>query len=242
MLWIKDKVEVVNLVMFFISATLIYLVGIYQHSKIIKVCRKEKEMTWKLDVTNSILLLIHFGHKLLLHGVTFLVQDLSSYTGDWFCYVSKFLTYYLMLYTSTHSLVVSVLKYVLIVQWSKSLVIGKEKIKQSFFYLNFLHPIITISFHIILKPDFFYVYDGFAQIDRCLGDPKNNWNEFVNRSQTKLHNMCNFPSQTDKIDFEVMLQITKFGACWLQVIILYLITFNVFEIIVYCRIFWYMRR
>ena len=70
-------------------------------------------MTWKLDITNSILLLVHFGQKLLLHGVTFLVPDLSIHTGDWLCYVAKFITYYLSLYTMTHSLVVSILKYVL---------------------------------------------------------------------------------------------------------------------------------
>ena len=47
MWWIKDKVETANLVMFFIAATFIYCVGVYQHSKIIKVCQKEKEMSWK---------------------------------------------------------------------------------------------------------------------------------------------------------------------------------------------------
>ena len=242
MWWIKDKVETANLVMFFITATLIYCVGIYQHSKIIKVCQKEKEMTWKLDITNSILLLVHFGHKLLLHGVTFLVPDLSIYTGDWLCYVSKFITYYLSLYTTTHSFVVSILKYVLIVHWRTSQDIGKDKIKDSFFYINFLHPILMISLHLILRPDFFYVYDGYAQIDRCLGDPNNHWNENIYRPQTKLHNICSFPSQSNELDAEFMLQITKWGACWIQVIILYLISFNIFEIIVYFRVFWCMRR
>ena len=53
MWWIKDKVEAANLIMFFITATFIYSVGVYQHLIIIKVCQKEKEMTWKLDINRK---------------------------------------------------------------------------------------------------------------------------------------------------------------------------------------------
>ena len=242
MWWIKDNLETLSLVTFFITASFIYLIGLYQHSKIVKVCKKEKEMTWKLDVTNSILLIIHFGHKLLLHGVTHLVQDLSIYTGDWLCYLSKFITHYLSLYTIAHSLLVSILKYIIIVNWRTSLKVGKEKIKEIFFYLNFLHPIVTISFHLIFRPDFFLAYDGYAQIDRCLGDPKNNWKENSNTSQTKLHNLCIYPEPTNEYNIKYILQAAGWGMCWIQVILLYLITFNFFEILFYCRIFSFMRR
>ena len=239
MWWIKDWIETV---IFFISAVIIYLIGLYQHSRIIKVCVKEKDMTWKLDVTNSILLLIHFGHKLLLHGVTFLVQDLSIYTGDWLCYISKVITHYLGLYTTAHSLVVGILKYFLVVHLSSTRDVRKEKIKLLFFYLNFLHPLLTISFHLLIRSDFYIAYDGFAQIDRCLGDPKKNWIENTNTSQNKLHNMCIFLVRANQFDVEYILMLIRWGACWLQVIVLYLITFNFFEIIVYCRIFSFMRR
>ena len=199
-------------------------------------------MTWKLDVTNSVFLLIHFGLKLLLHGITYLVQDISIYTGDWFCYLSKFIAYYLTLNTLAHSLVVSILKYLQIVHWGTSLEVGKEKIREIFFYLNFLHPIITISFHLIVRPDFFLAYDAYAEIDRCLGDPKNNWKENSNSSQTKLHNMCIFSAPTTEYTSKYILQAAGWGMCWFQVMVLYLISFNFFEILFYCRIFSFMRR
>ena len=143
----EAEMESTSLIIFSICALCVYIIGLYFHTKIIIVSRKEKEMTWKLDVTNSSLLIAHFTYKLTMHGITYIVPDLYLFTGEWFCYASKFFTYYGTLYTSTHSLIVSVMKFFLIVHWKNVRNFGKDKVKEIFFFLNFLHPLFTIALH-----------------------------------------------------------------------------------------------
>ena len=184
--------DFISVLILSISVFCVYVVGLYLHVKVILVSKKEKEIAWKLHVTNSVLLIFHFTHKLFMHVITYIIPDLYTYTGEWFCYTSKVFTYYGTNYTAAHSMFVSIMKCILIVQWKKVRDIGKDKIVQLFFFLNFLHPLITISLHLIFRPDFFWAYDGYAQIDRCFGDPKGFWTPGSNVSQTKLHDLCDF--------------------------------------------------
>ena len=142
-------------------------------------------------------------------------------------------------YMSAHSLIVAVLKYIIIIHWKK---FGKYTLKELFFFLNFLHPIFTITIQLIIRPDFFWAWDGYAQIDRCLGDPKNNWGPGNNKSQTKLHNICDIAEPPEEDYFDYTVYTSRWGTCWIQVICLYLITFNLFDILIYCRIFIFMKR
>ena len=93
----------------------IYCIGIYLHINIIKISKKEKEATWKMDIANSVVLLMHFGFSIFIHSVTYYGQDLYLFSGVWFCYASKVILHYDIIYTQAHSMVVSILKYSIIV-------------------------------------------------------------------------------------------------------------------------------
>ena len=222
---------------------LIHCVGLYLHIKIIKISRKEKRMTWKLDITNSCMLMFHHTHCVVMDGITFVVQDLYMYTGEWFCYTSKVIMHYGNLYTAGHSLIVAILKYVIIVQWQKARNMGHERIKETFFWINLLYPSFQISIYLMIRPDFYVVHDGYARIDRCLGDPKNFWGPNSNNTQMKVHNICqsfNEPSHEYYIAYAVY--ILRNSVCWMQIIAQYLIFWNLVEILIYCRVFSFMRR
>ena len=221
-------------------AICVYVAGLYLHSKIIKVSMKEKDLTWKLDVTNSSLLIVHYTHSIIMHVITFLVQDLYKYTGEWFCYASKVATYYGNQYVQGHTLVVSIMKYILIVNWEWAREFGNEKITKIFFYVNFLHPILDILVHLFITPNFFWAYDGYQQIDRCLGDPKFNLVPGSNKSLTKLHNLCDLNEPQEGHDLEYALYFVRNGTCWAQIVIFYCILWNFLEILFYSRIFWFM--
>ena len=225
-----------------LMAICVLILGYLFNIKLIKTSLQEKGMTWKLDVTNSCLVLVFYTQSLLMNGITYLVQDIYKYTGSSFCYVSKVLTHYGVLYMSSHTLVIAILKYILIVWWQKSLEIGKEKIKSLFFWINFLHPIFTILLEVLIRPDFFVVYDGYAYSDRCLGDPKNNLNGNGNRTLTKLHNICKIetPAETNYINY--ILHLMKVSSCWTQVVFFYMTLWNLLEAVIYCLIFKFMRR
>ena len=150
---------------------------------------KEKSVTWKLDITNAIIVISHHLHCLLMEFVTLQVRDLYTYTGRWFCYTSMVLNYYGNIYTAGHSMIVGFMKYVLIVKWKKVMDVGEDKVKKIFFCVNRFYSIGNILIHLVVMPSIFVTWDAFARVDRCLGDPKNNWESDglpTNRTQIKL--------------------------------------------------------
>ena len=220
-----------------------FMIGIFLHVRIIIVSKHEKSLTWKLDVTNSALSIAHFTHCIFLYAVTYAVEDLYTYTGVWYCYVAKEIRHYGFLYISGHSLVVSVMKYILIVHWEKVRNFGKEEVKEIFFYLTFLHPFFTIALHFVIRPDFLWAYDNFKEIALCLGDPKKIWEPGSNVTQMKLHDLCMTIDAPDPESYlEKIFYVVRGSCCWIQVVSLYLTGWNFFEMIFYCRIFGFMRR
>jgi hypothetical protein len=178
-----------------------------------------------------------------MENITYIVPNLYTYTGEWFCYASKVVSYYGMLYTAGHSMIISLLKYILIVHWKKSRNFGKENVKEVFFWINIFYSFFMILIHLIIEPDFFRDWDGLARIDRCLGDPKNNWGPDSNRTQTKAHNICQqFIEPSPDKYVASTIHIIRIGACWVHVVFLYLVLWNVFEIVAYLRIFAIIRR
>ena len=229
-----------------ISAILVIclgLIGLFLHVKIIRISKKEKEMTWKLDITNSCILIVNCTHSIVMENITYIVPNLYTYTGEWFCYASKVVNYYGNMYTAGHSMIVSILKYILIVHWKKSRNIGIENVKEIFFWINISYSLFMILIHLIIEPDFFWVWDGFARIDRCLGDPKNNWGPDSNRTQIKLHAICKqFIEPSPDKYFASTIHIIRIGVCWGHIVLWYLVLWNIFEIFAYIRIFAIMRR
>ena len=226
----------------------IHCVGMYLHIKIIKISRKEKQMTWKLDITNSCMLMAHHTHCVFMDGISYIVQDLYKYTGEWFCYTSKAVMYYGNLYTVTHSMIVSMLKYIIIIHWKKARNMGHEKIQKIFFWINLLYPGIQILLHLILIPDFFVAYDllnGQARINRCLGDPNNVMGTTSNGTQMLMDNInyCqHIHEPSHEYYFAYALHVLKSIICWVQVIALFMISWNFVEMLIYCKIFSFMRR
>lgn len=221
----------------------IYIIGWYLHLKIIKISIKEKEMTWKLDITNSCLLLAHYAHIIFMDIITYIVPNLYQYLGAWFCYASKVVMHYGNLYTVGHSMIVSLLKFTLIVYWKKARDFGNAKIKEIFFWLNWSTPLISMLIYVMLKPDFYWIYDGYSRIDRCLGDPNGNWSKDSNRTQIKAHTICTlFEAPPDDEPIAYTLYIIRSTICWMHIGSLYLSLWNFFEILSYCRIFAFMRK
>ena len=220
----------------------IHCVGMYLHNKIIKTSRKEKRITWQLDITNSCMLMAHHTHCVFMDGITYMIQDLYMYTGEWFCYTSKAVGYYGNLYTVAHSMFVSILKYIIIVYWKKARNVGHEKIQRILFWINILFPAFQILLQLILIPDFFVVYElwnGSARIDRCLGDSTEGWGPKSNGTKSYCQHIY---EPLHENSFAYAIYILKNSICWAQMIALLMISYNFVEMLVYCKIFSFMRR
>ena len=121
---------------FFVISICIYVIGLYLHTKIIIISKNEKGITWKIDVTNSSMIIAHYANIILIHTTNFYSNGFHVHPGTWFCYASSAMVYYGVLYVSGHTLVVASMKYFIIVQWTLVRRLGKERVKQIFFLLN----------------------------------------------------------------------------------------------------------
>ena len=223
-----------------------HCVGIYLHVKIIKISRTDKQITWKLNITNSCMLMALHTHCIFMEGITYIVPDLYIYTGEWLCYTSKAVMYYGTVYAAAHSMIVSMLKYILIVQWQKARNMGHEKIQEIFFWINLLYPALQILIFLMLIPDFFvkdFPFSSYARIHRCLGDSENILGPNRNKTKIKMHNLCQeFYEPLHEYDFAYAISIVKSSICWIQLIAFYMISLNFLEMLIYCRIFSFVRR
>ena len=239
----EDEKSVAEITFLSLFVVLEGIIGFFLHIKITKAAKKEQEVTCTLDVTNSCVLMVHYLNMLITYSLYDNIKNFYMYTGEWFCYVSKVAVYYGTLYITTHSLVVSVMKYFIIVRWQEVENYGREKVILFFFWVNILHPAFTIALHLIIRPDFFWAHDGFGQIDKCLGEEyletkKNNSNHKV-----LTLDFCDDFFETDSESyFWDLIALVRTIACGVQIIFLYLSAWNVFEIFFYFLIFQFLKR
>ena len=238
----SDPIDMITQIVMGIIVLSVYAIGIFVNTKILTALKKDKGMTWKLDIFNSSMLIFHFGHVIFMHSVTYLVKDLYVYTGPWFCYVSKAIILYGNAHCSGHSLIIAVMKYVFIVQWKWALNFGEDKVKKIFFWINIFYPVYVFAIFNIVRPDFLVVYEGISHSNRCLGKSEMFSSQDNKLSARKLHNMCDIDEPLDVVSFSYMVYIARKSICWLHVIFTYSNVWNVLDAIIYFRVFYFMRR
>ena len=225
-----------------IIALFVYGIGVLLNIKVFQVTRKEKQMTSKLDETNSIFFIIHYAHVMVMHGITYLVQDLYLYLGKGFCYVSKTLTIIGNSHNTQHSFIIALMKYVMIVHYPAVSDTKKNKLKFRFFILNLLYSITSIAILCIVRPDFIFIYDGISQANRCLGIPEIRSENGSNQTTIKLHHVCNVPVEIDIHPLSYLFHFVQKSICWIDIAMLYANALNVIEMMIYFKIFGFMHR
>ena len=153
------------------------------------------------------------------------------------------LDYYGSIHCVGHSTIIAFMKYILIVNWEKVYEIGDETVKNRFFWVNMLLTPGHMLLYLCIEPDIFWDYGGIARVDRCLGDPKNEWGVNTNRTQKALYEFCHQVIQhQSSLTLDSILQYCRAFVCWAHVVYLYSTLWNVLEVILYFRIFAFMRR
>ena len=221
---------------FAVAAILItlYGTGLFLHVRIIKFSRKARSLTWKLDISNSIALLIHYGFSIFIHTITYFIKDLYLITGEWFCYTSKVILHSGIMYLTAHSMVISIMKYTAIVHEEKVRV-RKDVVMERFFWINILHPIVGVLLCLAQDSDFYVRYGGFETINTCLGDSN------MGRDYT-LISMCSFTTPSDSSSISHLLFLLRRVFCISGVVLFYASAFNIIDSLFYFRTFAFMRR
>lgn len=212
---------------------IVYAVGLCLHIRIIQISKKTKDMTWKLDITHSVLCIALYTYNVLIHPTTYFVEDLYLYTGEWFCYAAKVISQFLLMYLGTHSTIIAAMKYVVIVH-EENIRTFKTKIKEAFFVLNFSYPIMNILLMVLLIPNFFVLYGGHTHVNRCFGNQ--------NRNYTKWFFMCDLIEPRNSYSVEGVFNIIKWVICKAHISLFYVSSVNVLDVLFYCRTFSFMRK
>ena len=220
----------------------VYLLGLNLHTKVIRVCRKEKHSSWTLDIIGSCVTMFYYGQMLIMRVITDIIDDLYLFTGEWFCYTYIAFHFYGLFHVSMHSMVIALFKYVNIVWQKKAAEIGNDTIKTVFNFISILSPAFVIIIFLSSRPDFFTAYRGMHVANSCLGKGDLNLTMSVNGSASKLHHLCDLSKPIEEISFETVLYVARRLLCWTNVVIFYLNLWNVTECIIYIRIFGFMRR
>jgi hypothetical protein len=216
----------------------LFSLGTYIQLQIISTCRREKDKTWKIDITHSVGIMILFIFSSIFERVTQFFPEFSEYTGTWVCYVAAFI-YTLGVYlVAFHSLTVSLMKYIFIVHQTRVMKFGEDKIKNIFFWINILHPLF-----LTIPTIYFFDFEAFLSIVSCF-DLDEKLAEIYNTSTGNLERMvmCKLNLEgNEELDSPISYTMQQ-GFCAAKIIWVVALSCNIPEGYCYFRIFRKMRR
>ena len=212
---------------------ILYALGLWLHIRIIKISKKTKDMTWKVDISHSILCIVLYTYNVLIHSTTYFVEDLYLYTGEWFCYAAKVVSQFSALYLGAHSTIIAAMKYIVIVHDDKVRKF-KSKIKDGFVVLNCTYPIMSIAITLLLIPNYFVLYGGHSHVNRCFGNQ--------NRNYKPMFSICDLIEPRQIYSVEGLFHIMKWIICKAQIVLGYMAFLNIFDLFFYYQTFSFMRK
>ena len=220
---------------------IVYLIGIYLHTRIIRISKKDKAITWKLDILNSISVLFYFNLAFVMFIVTYLKVvfkiDLCSFSATWICNCLKWIIFNGRLYITSHSLIISLMKYCIVVCQQKVRAVGIHRVEKLFLFLDILYPTMVFGTLRLIKKDDTFASDPYQEE---FFHPKFITN--TNRTIVKLFDACTFDEAFDEISIPYIFYILRTTLCWMLSISIFLNSINILEIFFYYKIFRYMNR
>ena len=228
-------------VILIVIMVIVYLIGIYLHTRIITISKKDKAITWKLDILNSISVLFYFNLAFVMFIVTYLKValeiDLCGYTAAWICYVVKWILFMGRIYITSHSLIISLMKYCIVVCQEKVRVVGKRKVENLFLFLDILYPTMVFGTLRLIKKDNTFASDPYQE-EFFHQKSITNTNETI----VKLFDACIFDEAFDEISIPYIFYTVRTIVCWILSISIFLNSINVLEVFFYYMIFRHMNR
>ena len=119
---------------------ILYFIGVLTNAKIILTCWQSNKhnKSWQLHILYSASCIIFFTFHIPFAFFSMAAPDLSSFTGEWFCYLAIFIHVFFAGIILINSLMVSITKYIFVVHWDTALVYGHEKIQWASVILSVL--------------------------------------------------------------------------------------------------------
>ena len=219
----------------------IFLIGLYLQIQIIILSKREKNVTWRIDICNSIVMIFFYSFRISFEVITHFIPILHPYTGRWFCYLALFINMFGAISVISHSMIVSVYKYIYIVHNGLVRYIGVNKISiASMWFSLFLPVMLTLMF--VMRP----TIPSYSSIYNCLGMEVEKSIHVNESSAIKVKRLlfCGFD------DFSVMeyglmdyfINIINIMGCFISILVVVVIIANIIEALLYYKIFSFIQR
>ena len=232
--------------------SMIYLLGLYLQIRIIIISKQAQEMTWRSEITHSIIMIIYYAFRILTETLTLSIPNLGKYTGSWFCTLSLFVQLYGMNSILGHSLWIAVHKYVFIKHAKSVYKFGNEKAKHVFCWLHIILPAIC-AVGWMFRP----YYRAIESVNRCHGGldwqlfdgklPKykvkiNETSPITIRKMAEKLFFCGLGYYDGNTFYDNFMYVGSQIYCFIQATWACTVVGNILEIFFYLRIFSFMER
>ena len=195
----------------------------------------ERYKTWQILIAHSIVMTIYYGFFIPFQGITYFIPFLAQYTGSWICYTASFLSFYCFHAMISHTLIVSILKYVFIVRTAKTHQFGEHRVQKCFFWINLVLPLLLTTIALSTSD-----WDTRSYLKSCIGKTEHVPQE-KNSSSASIGKFFFCSSANTKESQYIPFSLTLLF-CNLRKIVNWIIVSNLVEGMLYYRIFHHMKR
>ena len=211
---------------------IVFAIGVFLQIKIIKALKQDRTTAWEIQLTHSIVMLVHFSFVIIFESTIYFVPTLDTYLGKLFCSATFLLRMLGAGEMIIHSLIISFYKYIFIVHHNMVLDIGIDRMKK---ILRFVYLLLIVGgpLSYISRPNF----QAFNSVHNC-GVKQ------VQKEADLPHRlfMCGMIDLKYDDGYDYLMSILTGVFCSIQTIISMLLYLNILECIFYICIFRHMKR
>ena len=210
----------------------VFIIGMCLQVKTIKVLRQDRATAWEIDLSHSIVMMIHYSFVLVFEGTVAMNLNLPTYLGNWICSASFVLRMLGLTEILCKSLIISFYKYIFIVHQNMVTNIGEGRMKKVMCSVYLIVPIGgCVSY--LFRPNF----RSINAIHNC-GVKK------VPQVSGLLHRtfMCGIANVEYINGYDYFMGVLTGFFCTTQVILFTLVFSNILEIFFYVGIFRHIGR
>ena len=210
----------------------VFAIGVFLQIKIIKAVRQDRTTAWEIQLSHSIVMLVHFSFVIVFESSIHFIPDLNEYLENWVCSVIFLLRMVGAGEIMCHSLTISFYKYIFIVHHNMVVDIGIDRIKTILRFVYLLLPI-GGALSYIFRPNF----HAFKSIHNCGANPVKTEVDIPNRLF-----MCGTGGLESDDGYDYFINFLTGIFCSIQTIISMLIYLNILEVFFYIGIFRHIKR
>ena len=142
-------------------------VGLHFQVRTIMVCIQEKNKTWQIHISHSVVMSIYYGYFIPFAAIAYFIPSVGTYIGNGICYFTAFVSLFCYQAMIVNSLLVAITKYIFICHTWKARLFGEERIQRIFLYICIIYPIIMATLSILFVRNGF---DNRSEIKSCFGN------------------------------------------------------------------------